>query len=326
MISIIVPIYNAEKYIRRCIESILCQTYCDFELLVVDDGSDDSSHAICDEYAKQDHRVRVLHKRNGGVSSARNLGLDNASGEWVAFCDADDYVSPLYLENLYRATDNSDIDLVLNYAIVHNGGEIKEELYPSRVVDLSDVGSLFFENDLIWHTSPWSKLFRRNIIECERLRFAEGVNIGEDAVFLYTYMLHCRKIRTVCTCDYNYMINSASGSLTQRINSFASELKGLEAITEAVERIKAICPQSTVLESKFGWLTGCYKRRTLLALYHEKMRKDDRIAYLVATDFTDYFAHCVEDSVQGRLYQWLLKSGNYKMYDLVRYLIKKIKS
>ena len=89
MVSIIVPVYNTEKFLHRCIDSILAQTYTDFELLLIDDGSKDSSGAICDEYAVKDARVRVFHKENGGVSSARNLGLDNAKGEWITFVDSD---------------------------------------------------------------------------------------------------------------------------------------------------------------------------------------------------------------------------------------------
>lgn len=96
-ISVIVPVYNAEKYLRRCVGSILAQTFTDFELLLVDDGSTDASGAICDEYASADARVRVFHKPNGGVSSARNLGLDNARGEWIAFADADDYLFKHFL-------------------------------------------------------------------------------------------------------------------------------------------------------------------------------------------------------------------------------------
>ena len=96
-ISVIIPVYTAEKSLCRCIDSILTQTYQDFELLLIDDGSTDSSGAICDEYAEQDARIRVFHKENGGVSSARNVGLDNARGEWYAFVDSDDSVSPHYL-------------------------------------------------------------------------------------------------------------------------------------------------------------------------------------------------------------------------------------
>lgn len=119
-ISVIVPVYNTEKYLRRCIDSVLAQTYADFELLLIDDGSKDKSGEICDEYAQKDARVRVFHKENGGVSSARNLGLDNARGEWVAFVDSDDYIEENYLKSF---EGNLDADLVVgNSAWLDNGG------------------------------------------------------------------------------------------------------------------------------------------------------------------------------------------------------------
>ena len=110
LLSIIVPVYNTEKTIRQCVDSILSQEYNDFELLLIDDGSKDASPAICDEYARQDDRVRVFHKENGGVSSARNLGIDNAQGEWITFVDADDYITSNYLVNI---DSYSDSDLII---------------------------------------------------------------------------------------------------------------------------------------------------------------------------------------------------------------------
>ncbi|MGN0202626.1 MAG: glycosyltransferase family 2 protein, partial [Candidatus Cryptobacteroides sp.] len=98
-ISVIVPVYNAESTIRRCVDSILAQTFTDFECLLIDDGSKDRSGEICDEYAAKDSRVRVFHKENGGVSSARNVGLDNAKGEWVTFVDSDDWIDSYYLSS-----------------------------------------------------------------------------------------------------------------------------------------------------------------------------------------------------------------------------------
>lgn len=111
-ISVIVPVYNTERYLRRCIDSILAQTFTDFELLLIDDGSTDTSPAICDEYAQRDPRVRVFHKPNGGVSSARNLGLDNALGEWISFVDADDWVDDAYFEKLIKKSISQKADIV----------------------------------------------------------------------------------------------------------------------------------------------------------------------------------------------------------------------
>lgn len=100
-VSVIVPVYNAGKYLHRCIGSIMAQTYTDFELLLVDDGSTDGSGKICDEYAQKDSRIRVFHKENGGAASARNVGLDNACGEWIAYIDGDDWTAPTFLKNFY---------------------------------------------------------------------------------------------------------------------------------------------------------------------------------------------------------------------------------
>ena len=112
-ISIIVPVYKAELFLPRCIDSILTQTFTDFELLLIDDGSPDNSGSICDEYALKDKRIRVFHKENGGVSSARNLGLDNAKGEWITFIDADDWISNTFIEHLYKPIlSNNNIEFV----------------------------------------------------------------------------------------------------------------------------------------------------------------------------------------------------------------------
>lgn len=109
LISIIVPVYNSEKTIIRCVDSILQQTYRNFELLLINDGSKDSSGTICDEYAQKDSRIRVLHKANGGVSSARNLGLDNAKGEWITFCDSDDTVMPNWIDNFNEIVADKEL-------------------------------------------------------------------------------------------------------------------------------------------------------------------------------------------------------------------------
>lgn len=109
LISVIIPVYNVEKYLRRCIYSILTQTFTDFELLLVDDGSTDSSRAICDEYARKDSRVRVFHKENGGPSSTRNVGIDNSKGNFLFFCDSDDYLNSNHLQNY---ADHLDADIV----------------------------------------------------------------------------------------------------------------------------------------------------------------------------------------------------------------------
>ena len=134
MISVIVPLYNVEFYLRRCINSILNQSFVNFELLLIDDGSIDTSGIICNEYAEKDRRIKVFHKENGGVSSARNVGLANAKGTWIAFVDADDWVEPDYLKNLIDHVDDS-IDLVISYTQRYTkGANFRKEIYPSKLI------------------------------------------------------------------------------------------------------------------------------------------------------------------------------------------------
>ena len=141
MVSVIVPIFNAEKSIKRSIESILNQIYEVFELILIDDGSTDSTLNICKDYAENDNRVKVIHKNNGGVSSARNLGLAKAIGKYVAFVDADDWVGPEYLNNLVSAAEAEDADLVINYADVYLQGQGEKENYPEQLIKNNDYTS-----------------------------------------------------------------------------------------------------------------------------------------------------------------------------------------
>ena len=132
-ISVIVPVYNAEKYLQRCIDSILNQTFPNFELLLIDDGSKDQSGEICDEYAKKDSRVKVFHKENGGVSSARNVGIDNAVGEYICFCDSDDWVEKTWLLSFFERMCDNDM-LITSFNIYENEKKVEFKSF----VSLSD--------------------------------------------------------------------------------------------------------------------------------------------------------------------------------------------
>lgn len=200
MISIIVPIYNAEQYLHRCIDSILAQSYTDFELLLIDDGSKDSSGAICDEYASRDTRVHVFHKENGGVSSARNLGLYNAKGEWITFIDSDDWVKSEFLEKLI---DSGDADLIVGGSIRTSGR--KEQLLDIRYDKntIPDFLNQYLDNLLL--LAPWGKLLRRTIITENHIRFDEHTRFGEDTLFVYQYLGCCDSIVAVSYIGYNYL-------------------------------------------------------------------------------------------------------------------------
>lgn len=189
MISVIVPIYNAEQYLHRCIDSILAQSYTDFELLLVDDGSKDTSGAICDAYAAQDSRVRVFHKGNGGVSSARNLGLDHAQGEYITFCDADDYVSEDWLA-AYSGAIAHNVDLAIQGYYALDGDNTVEMNLPPCQGDTIEakrqlITSLMSQG---MYGYLWVKLFRRAIIEEHAICFDTQSTFREDEQFLSKYL------------------------------------------------------------------------------------------------------------------------------------------
>jgi glycosyltransferase involved in cell wall biosynthesis len=211
MISIIVPIYKAEKYIHRCIDSILAQSYTDFELLLIDDGSPDNCGAICDEYAAKDSRVRVLHKENGGVSSARNLGLDNAQGEWITFIDSDDWVESEFLDKLIEG-GNADLIVGGCYRTSGMKQHLEDRLYDMK--SIPEFLDLYLDKLLL--RTPWGKLFKRSIIEDNHIRFKKDIRFGEDTLVVYEYLCHCSCIASVSYCGYNYLDETDGWVLNSR--------------------------------------------------------------------------------------------------------------
>lgn len=196
-ISVIIPVYNAEKYLHRCIDSIISQTYTDCELLLIDDGSTDSSGAICDKYAARDKRVRVFHKENAGVSSARNLGLDNASGDWICFCDADDTMPPNSLSQLL----NPNYDFIIG-SFYWNLEECFLDIDEGQGENLS---RCIARNKMKMHLSVvWGSLYRREIIERNHIRFDLRFNSGEDTLFVYTYLRYIKSILFSPELVYEY--------------------------------------------------------------------------------------------------------------------------
>ena len=205
VISVVVPVYNTEPYLYCCIDSILSQTFTDFELLLIDDGSTDRSGVICDEYASKDKRIRAFHKENGGVSSARNKGLDEARGEWIAFVDSDDWTEPNYLMDLFTHISDK-IDLVISYPKVYMSNFVcfEDSFSSYMVLEKELFWRLFVENDLTRHVNPWGKLYRKSIIEENRIRFYEQIHWGEDAVFLFSFMLHVYGVYVLGVTNYCY--------------------------------------------------------------------------------------------------------------------------
>ena len=214
-ISVIVPVYKAEAFLDQCVQSILGQTERDFELLLVDDGSPDGSPAMCDAYAAQDLRVRVIHKPNGGVSSARNAGLDAAAGDYIVFIDSDDYVDGDYLEALLRAARESeapDTTLILtDYQPFAEDGDRERKFPAPFTTKLDDPGTdLQVFRDLIFGFRlfpPYCKLYRRDVIEALGLRFDPSIRSAEDFDFNMRYLTRMKAVRYLPIRTYHYRVD-----------------------------------------------------------------------------------------------------------------------
>ena len=204
MISVIFPIYNVEQQLRRSIESILDQTYEDFELILVNDGSTDSSLSICQKYEKTDSRIKVINQKNQGVSAARNTGIDNACGEWIAFVDPDDYVHPTYLERLYNVALQTGADIsVCNYRIVYGEKDAFMQIEETTPQICSGYESLnnFFGSQYTRNVSPWGKLVKKELHR--NLRYPVG-RVQEDAHITYRLFERANKVAYIDEYLYHY--------------------------------------------------------------------------------------------------------------------------
>lgn len=207
IVSIIVPIYNAEDSLHNCIESILDQTYQHFELILVNDGSTDQSKEICDHYALLDQRIKVIHQQNAGPSSARNRGMKNAVGNYIQFVDADDYIKPLMTETLVKAMTNNVQLVICGYQSIRFAG--LQQYIPTitgifQKTDFMQHIGLFYKEILL--PSPCNKLYHAALINHFSLHFPEQIKMGEDLLFNLAYLKVCPMIHVIDQPLYNYVI------------------------------------------------------------------------------------------------------------------------
>ncbi len=203
--SIIVPVYNVAPYLRECLDSVLAQTYPDWECLCVNDGSTDESGAILDEYAKKDARFRIFHKKNGGVSSARNLALDNVRGEWVLFVDSDDYLSHECLKHFYTKCEIERYTFVSCRVNTFQNGILKKCLRSSSdfLVERRDFLQYI---DVIYSATVWGISFSRRYLNDNKIRFKCDLKVHEDAFFVLEVLLHAEHVCHITSEGYCYRL------------------------------------------------------------------------------------------------------------------------
>ena len=235
-VSIITAVYKAENFLQRCVDSILKQTYQNIELLLIDDGSPDSCPKMCDEFAKKDARIKVVHKENGGVSSAWNAGLNHATGNYIAFVDSDDWVEPNYIEELYTTLQKYHSDIAICCNDIFDGNTLREDknfLNSAMYYSPMECLKAFFAEKR-WRHAVWAKLYRKDIFA--DLRYPEDIKCVEDSYMICDL---CRKIKNgIATTNqvlYHYVIQN--NSVTRTVS--AKRFDGIKARRHVLEQLNS---------------------------------------------------------------------------------------
>ncbi|MDB8558410.1 glycosyltransferase [Turicibacter sanguinis] len=231
-ISIIVPVYNSEKFISICIESILNQNFHNYEVILINDGSSDSSLKICEEYSKLDKRIQVIDQVNKGVSHARNIGIEIAQGEYIVFIDADDELDSDYLKLLYQTITNSNCDLIVSGYILFPTYKkcipnFKRYSVMKGIDFILSSPNIHSNNDLCF---CWRNIYRLSTIRENRIFFNENIHIGEDVVFNLELLVHVDRVMAISDCLYRYRINNENSVMRVKYRPYleASILKQYE--------------------------------------------------------------------------------------------------
>lgn len=245
LISIIVPIYNIEQYLEKCLESIISQTYQELEIILIDDGSTDGSGRICDKFAERDTRIIVIHQKNKGLVVTRKVGINQAKGEYVGFVDGDDFIDPRMFERLVEVAENTGVDIVHSGFFFENYMGKMEEVIPLDM-ELTKGGystskiarDFYFESkpDRILTPSIWSKLYRKEIISCCYNQMTDEQSYGEDALFLFICL--CEKVSIKCVPEayYHYLYRNDSMSNDIDAHSFKKRIGFVDVIISQAEK------------------------------------------------------------------------------------------
>ncbi|WML25158.1 glycosyltransferase family 2 protein [Neobacillus sp. OS1-33] len=326
IISIIVPVYNVEKYINRCIESILAQTFSDFELILINDGSTDKSGTFCEYYAKEDSRIKVIHINNGGVSNARNTGIALAQGNYLMFCDSDDYVETNWCSELYETIkQGGNILPVSGIRFVYQIRKQKEEIikvFPKK--ESFDKGKYFETYKKGLSGSLCCKIYDRKIIVENSIFFDIKVNRGEDLLFNLNYMSHMESFVTVPTITYNY-VHSNEFSL---MNGYRKDLFDIALMVYYAW--KNYFKQNNVDTEQIEGFATYYYLNFLNVLQNtfDKRNKEKLVKKLIYNNRilnSSEFTECIEladTSKEDSRYIKLLKTNNYYLVWFLEQAIK----
>lgn len=280
LISIIIPVYKVEQYLRLCLNSIENQTFTDWECILVDDGSPDNSGKICDEYVKKDKRFRVFHQPNSGVSAARNKGLEEARGEYVNFIDSDDWVDIYFLEKIIKFANDYEIVFWGNYNCYEDGNMVAHIPHEATCHDRNKMEQEIYHLKLNheryeYFGYTWNKLFRLSIIKAHAIRFINGLSIREDELFTMEYCQNITSLKIIPEALYNYrfcmglsIVKKSSDAYLHYVNQLnimaykwqTSQLKKLDLFRYSLHLFGASCLNKNVVK-RFIWAIKAYRMK-----------------------------------------------------------------
>lgn len=311
-VSIIVPVYNTEKYLPRCIDSILAQTFIDFELIIVNDGSEDNSGKICDNYALKDSRIIVIHKENEGVSIARNIGVKSSTGKYITFIDSDDKVSTNYLFKLIEIHEKLNAELTISSYIKRNQGIDKQFILDYYgVVDAKNIETVL-NNSIL--TVPVAKIFNSNIIKTNHIIFPNGISRGEDTIFVLEYLLHIDKI--VLLPEYSYFYITTENSLMTKLNSVSSELSCYNILSNLCNNIiKKYNLEKEASTFLIKMQLDAFER--VIRAIMNIPNRNERIGLLNSLDYSYYLRHKKGNTWKESILTIILRLHLFRIYDLL---------
>ncbi len=324
LISIIIPVYNLEKYIEACLESVLKQTYDNFEVIIVNDGSIDNSLIICNKLSKNDKRINIITQPNQGVSSARNHGLDESHGDYITFIDGDDTIDKDYLTELYNGIISNDADIsACSFINFFCDGKITIEEQPTEIYDFQ-----ITDHVLEHFECCWGKLFKRTLIDNYKIWFDTNYKYGEDTDFVYRYLMHCNKVYRISKPLYNYYRREISASYKFNIDYYKTMINVFNLKYKFATQIINLPKEN--LEQYLSKLTVKYYLRAI-EYYSQNCRINKRME--IYKNVVDFFSSYLKQYNNEKLFtndqkRWVKRYGHVLinksviLYIILRYFYR----
>lgn len=311
-VSVIIPVYNSEQYLRRCLDSVLNQSVQDYEIILIDDGSTDGSLDICNEYAERNRNIKVIHKLNGGVSSACNLGIDNSHGKYLMFCDSDDYVEPDWIETMYQYAEKNPGVSVFS-AFYKEDGKTKQEFRLKEAITEKKISQseyyYIYRNGFSAYCR--NRIYLRDKV-AGKIRFDENISVGEDVIFNIEYQKTCDGFLYVDKPLYHW-VDNGNDSLSRAYHAkYYDDIKALY-----FPRVGAVA-EKDLQEFCTGYLSRFYACIDVVNDERNTMTDKQKRTYIRYILHDEAFCHALKNSKNTRLKKLLV----FKSYTLIRFYRK----